>query len=199
MKNEIAPLIQESYSKKDVEEYLSYEATKSDQNTIFQRAKELLGYIPAFPNLCVPMNAALVVMIRDHTNIPIHMVAGTLDLHNQRVFGDYTEIVNWKEEFSKSNLDWAGHCWAVYGDYLVEASLFRTAYAPESPHWLRQMIIQEFGEGRGLMIGKIQDFRDRRLNYKAKYILTDEEITAALALVPLLRGGIKKGLQAATV
>jgi hypothetical protein len=59
-----------------------------------------------------------------------------------------------KKLFSESNASWNGHAWVMFGHYLADVPIFRTAYSTRSPPRLAAHVRKEFGEGRGLLIIK---------------------------------------------
>jgi len=76
-------------------------------------------------------------------------VAGSLYISDKRIFAEDKEF-DGKELFSDSNLDWDGHAWVVYGDWLADVSVCRTADGG-SPRVLSKYIAKEFGKGKGLL------------------------------------------------
>ncbi len=62
--------------------------------------------------------------------------------------------VDGKELFSESNLDWDGHAWVVYGDWLADVSVCRTADAG-SLRIVSKYIAKELGKGKGLFASRM--------------------------------------------
>jgi hypothetical protein len=66
----------------------------------------------------------------------------------------------------------------MFGDYVADVSVFRTAYSEKSPRRLRDHVVKEFGIGKGLLISKAADVGSYGLNYLPQYILSEDQITA---------------------
>ena len=45
-----------------------------------------------------------------------------------------------KARFSETNMSWDGHAWIVYGDWLADVSLFRTADSDKSSPTLKEHV-----------------------------------------------------------
>ncbi|HLO87873.1 MAG TPA: hypothetical protein VK203_23090 [Nostocaceae cyanobacterium] len=185
MREKISELIKNSYSEAEASTYLKYNLTQKDIEIVKESARNVLKDFPVVPNCCAPMSAMWTAMIRDNTNIPVYMVAGSLDMNEKRIFGG-NDMRNINEAFSKSNLDWDGHCWMVFGDYVGDISLFRTVYSQQSPEWLKNMILTQFGEGRGILLGNPSGMLEHGLVYTPLYVLKDSEITGLVKSIPLL-------------
>ena len=123
------------------------------------------------------MTAMWAAFIRDNTEYPVHAVAGSLFVDGNHVFGSSLTTVQVKKAFSGTNLDWDGHCWIIFGNLIADVSLFRTAYSEASPPILKNKVLSEFGEGRGLFIAPIETTRQAGFVYEPKYVLTNDEIT----------------------
>ncbi|MBS0528238.1 MAG: hypothetical protein JSS22_02445 [Proteobacteria bacterium] len=75
--------------------------------------------------------------------------AGSLYIGDKRVFGEDVRF-DGKALLSESNLDWDGHAWIVYGDWLADVSVCCTADAG-SPRILSKYIAKELGKGQRLV------------------------------------------------
>ncbi|OKH38113.1 hypothetical protein NIES2119_11185 [[Phormidium ambiguum] IAM M-71] len=186
MKIELSELIKQSYSENEASKYVECSLTKEDYGLIVESAKGILDNFPSIHNCCAPMSAIWTAMIRDNTDIPAYMVAGSLDIMGKRIFGDNMNTHDMSQTFSKSNLDWDGHCWVVFGDCIGEISLFRTAYSKHSPQWLREMIRSQFGEGRGMLLATPSKLLEHGLVYTPSYVLKDSEITGLVKSIELI-------------
>jgi hypothetical protein len=186
MRQEVSELIKQSYSEKESSTYVEYSLTQEDCKLIVESAKQVLLKFPSIPNCCAPMSAIWTAMIRDHTDIPVHMVAGNLDMMGKRIFGDNKNMPNMNQAFSESNLDWDGHCWVVFGDYIGDISLFRTAYSEQSPEWLGKMVRDRFGERRGMLLATPSQMLEDGLIYTPSYVLKDLQITGLVKSIELI-------------
>jgi len=111
---------------------------------------KVLGLFPGrMAGQCALMSAAYSIALEKLGTQPGYVVAGSLYIGDKRIFGDDKEF-DGKVLFSKSNPDWNGHAWIVYGDYLADVSVFRTADAG-SPRLLSKHVAKEYGRGRGIL------------------------------------------------
>jgi hypothetical protein len=186
MKQELSELIKHSYSEKEASKYVEYSLTQEDYDLIVDSAKSVLDYFPSIHNCCVQMSALWTILIRDHTDIPVHMVAGNLDMMGRRIFGNNMNAHDMSKSLSESNLDWDGHCWVVFGDRIGDISLFRTAYSEHTPEWLGEMIRSKFGEDRGMLLATPSNLLEYGLVYTPSYVLQDSEITDLARSIELI-------------
>lgn len=88
---------------------------------------KVLGLFPGrLAGQCALMSAAYSIALEKLGTQPGYVVAGSLYIGDKRIFGEHKEL-DGKVLFSKSHPDWNGHAWIVYGDYLADVSVFRTA------------------------------------------------------------------------
>jgi hypothetical protein len=120
------------------------------------------------------MNAMYAARMQMYLKAPVYVAAGSLYLDDTRIFGDDSDLA---DVFNKSNNSWDGHCWLVFGRYLVDVSLFRTAYTKGSKARLAEYVKSEFGEGRGLLVIDPEN-PPKQLRYDAGYVLTYNQVTA---------------------
>ncbi|WP_086543639.1 hypothetical protein [Algoriphagus antarcticus] len=78
------------------------------------------------------------------------------------------------------NKVWDGHCWLEFGGLVADASFFRTIYFGDIPSQLRKDVVEKFGEGRGSLIGALQQMEFYELSYLPKYCLTNFQIDALI-------------------
>lgn len=183
--DEFYELIKQSYSNEEALQHKEYQVTQDDSKTITDIGRHILREFPMLPNCCVPMSALWAAVVRDHTSIPTQLVAGNLYLQGRCVFGDH-KTDNTIDPFSSSNSNWDGHCWVSFGNIIGEISFFRTAYAVDTPNWLKEIVLKSFGEGKGLILGEPLFLHDNfGLKYQPTGIATDVQITG------LLKGAIQ--------
>ena len=193
MRQKLSELIKSSYSENEASKYVEYCLKDQDYGLIVDLAEKVLSDFPAIHNCCAPMSAIWTAMIRHYTDIPVHMVAGSLDMRGKRIFGHTMNTDDMSQTFSESNLDWQGHCWVVFGDCIGDISLFRTAYSEHTPEWLGEMISSQFGEGRGMLLGTPSQLLKYGLVYTPSYVLQDSEITGLLSSVEFIVNQQKRG------
>ena len=177
MKAIIKTLIEKSYDLAEVKKYHDFEPSQSQIQELAGAGQNVLGEFPSQAGACTLMSAMWSATIRDSTDLPIHVVAGSLYIDEHHIFGSNSSANQMKNAFSGKNLDWDGHCWVVFGNLIGDISIFRTAYSPNSPHYLQEKIISNFGKGRGLFVATLDSMIENGFTYEPKYILTDSEIT----------------------
>ena len=79
--------------------------------------------------------------------------------------------------FRTANPDWAGHVWVMIGPYVVDISIFRTAYSRQGPARLARHIDLTFGPDKGLYVDLWKRTQQRGLSYEPQYVLSAEEVT----------------------
>jgi hypothetical protein len=169
-------LIAQSYSEEEATRFSQYTLSDADKATICQAGIDILKHFPQHPYACAIMSALWGSLIRDKTDIPTHVVAGNLSINNKKIFYNDSSTEEVSHVFKKSNLSWDGHVWVNFAGTIGDMSLFRTAYAQPESHWLHQLVVKEFGIGRGLVFGT-----QSNMVYEAKYVLTDENINALIS------------------
>jgi hypothetical protein len=95
-----------------------------------------------------------IVMLEHVGTKPAYVVAGSLYAGDMRIFGEDVEF-DGKARFSETNMSWDGHAWIVYGDWLADVSLFRTADSDKSSPALKEHVKRQFGHGKGLYACKL--------------------------------------------
>ena len=101
--------------------FKSYEMNDADREALSLCAIDLLKVFPSIPGACALMSAALAVGLERCMDAPIHVVAGTLAVDGEPVFGD-RRTFDGPQLFSTSNPDWDGHVWVMIGSYIVDLS-----------------------------------------------------------------------------
>ncbi len=156
--------------------FKSYEMNEADQSALSRCSLDLLKLFPPVPGACAMMSAALAVGLERMMQAPIHVVAGTLAVEGVPVFGDRKPF-DGSQVFSAPNPGWDGHVWVMVGSYVVDISIFRTAYSAEGPARLARHIDLTFGPKKGLYVDRWKRTRQLGLNYEPQYVLTADEVT----------------------
>jgi hypothetical protein len=175
----VGKLIAESHGTISAEAYHAFEPSGSDLTDLAEVGRKLLIAFPKLPAACLMMSALYAAGLRAVTKAPVYVVAGSLSIKGERIFGEDSDI-DGSVRFSKSNPSWNGHAWLIFGSRLADVSIFRTAYSRESPPRLAAHVLDEFGVGCGLLICKIDDAVKSGLSYIPEYVLSDEQ-AASLA------------------
>jgi hypothetical protein len=172
----LSQLITESYDAKEAERALAFRPHEQSLRTLSGAGYELLRNFPYKPGACAMMTALLVQCIRDTTSYPIHAVAGGLLIDDQQVFGADPKANKMKGAFDATNMDWDGHCWVIFGSYIADASLCRTAHSPQSPRLLKERILTAFRTEAGMIAAPAEKFSAIGIRFDAKHVLTKREI-----------------------
>jgi len=178
-------LIADSFGPDAAEAWASFSPTEEQVRALMDVGKEVLVHYPKSAGACALMSAVCTWRMEKLGLPPAYVVAGLLYVGQTRVFGDGSSI-DGRNRFSKSDLSWDGHAWIVWGDRLMDISIFRTAYSPGSPPALAAHVAEEFGPRKGLLICKIESTIDRGLRYAPQYVLTQDQVDA------IARGAIAK-------
>ncbi len=176
-------LIMASFDAAAAEAWSKFTPDEADKLALREAAMKVLGLFPdRMAGQCALMSAAYSIALEKLGTQPGYVVAGSLYIGDKRIFGDDKEF-DGKVLFSKSNPDWNGHAWIVYGDYLADVSVFRTADAG-SPRMLSKHVAKEYGRGRGFCAWPMARMDPTGLRYVAQYVLTQDQVDA------LMRGAL---------
>jgi hypothetical protein len=182
---EVAELIARSHGDKAADEFRKFEPSQDDFKALKQAGRELQIIFKPIPGACAVMSALLLARLQSLTTAPAYVVAGNLWVGNERVFG-FDEEPDWSKAFSATNMSWDGHAWAQFGRFVVDMSVFRTAYSDKSPPTLAKHVLEHHGKGRGILIATYEAAaREDGLLYEPKHVLTQSQLD------PLINGGLK--------
>lgn len=154
----------------------SYDMNESDRAVLSKCGVDLLKVFPHVPGSSAPMSAALAVSLEDRLSAPIHVVAGTLAVEGTLVFGDQAPF-NAAKALSVPSADWNGHVWVMMGAYVVDISIFRTAYAGQGRTILSRHVDLTFGPNKGLYVDLWKRTSRLGLSYEPQYVLSADEVT----------------------
>jgi hypothetical protein len=181
-KPDLKHLIRLSYSLQEVARHGNCRVEQRALNDIVALGKEILTHVPPMPGACTLMSALWTARVRDKLNLPAFCVAGDLLIGEQIIWGDRASTTeNVAAVFQGIKLDWEGHCWMYVGDYLADASIFRTAYSVHSPPLLNRFIVERFGRGRGMWLGTQEGVDASGLVYVPKHVLTESQVNGVIA------------------
>lgn len=175
----VKALIKDSYSDKDADLALEFQFSQNAVDLLKESGLEVLRRIPSKAGACAQMTAMWTAFVRDNSDYPIHAVAGSLSIDNFNFFFEHSSKDDISLAFRENNMDWDGHCWIMLGNYIGDASIFRTAYQGLNST-LKNCITSRFGTGRGLLIDSIDGLKKNGIVYNPRYILTDSEITGLI-------------------
>jgi hypothetical protein len=183
MPGDLRDLIMASFDTAAAETWSKFTLGEADKHVLREAALKVLGLFPGrMAGQCALMSAAYSIALEKFGTQPGYVVAGSLYIGDKRIFGEDKEF-DGKVLFSKSNPDWNGHAWIVYGDYLADVSVFRTADGG-SPRLLSRHIAKEYGRGRGFCAWPMAGTDPNGLRYVPQYVLMQDQVDA------LMRGAL---------
>lgn len=159
--------------------FKSYEMNDADRAALSLCAISFLTIFPPVPGASAMMSAALAVDLERRMKAPIHVVAGTLAVEGVPVFGD-RQPFDGSSVFNTFNPDWPGHVWIMIGPYVVDISIFRTAYSAQGPARLAKHIDLTFGPGKGIYVDHWKRTPRLGLNFEPQYVLSADEVTSLM-------------------
>jgi hypothetical protein len=152
------------------------------KDALAETGKLVLQKFPVMACACVPMSALWHELLLQR-GIDAPQLAGDLVVRGRFAFAGGADP---ERAFSRSGV-WDGHSWLSLGRYIADIAIFRTAYGAVEGSNLREAVLQEFGEGRGVLVMPGDDLTAKGFEYRPRYALTDEQAQAsargALALI----------------
>ncbi|WP_066726719.1 hypothetical protein [Sphingomonas pituitosa] len=155
-----------------------FEAYDFDQATLYlfsDVCRSVMEDIGPTPGACTLMNALLAERVRAAIDVPFAVVAGAVKINGAYIFGNNSPIRG-DRVFSESTPDFDGHVWMIFGRYLVDVSLARTALSGRAHPLLESTIRKKFGPKTGLFAIPTEEARRAGLLYLSRYVLTDAQI-----------------------
>lgn len=171
-------IIADTYSEQAARLFRDHKPTQVELMDITDIGKDVLQYFSSKPGACGAMSAMFAARWEMKPRSPLYVVAGELYVNEVRVYGHDTLQFSIQEEINSSNPSWDGHFWIVFGPYVVDVSIFRTAYSDYSPPALKRFVLREFGTGRGLLIADSSAVEAMGFRYIPHAVLTKEQVTA---------------------
>jgi hypothetical protein len=174
MPGSLRELITASFDAAAADAWSKFTVGEAEKLVLHEAALKVLKAFPGrMPRQCALMSALYSLALEKLDSRRGYVVAGSLYIDDKRVFGEDKEF-DGKELFSKSNLDWDGHAWVVYGDWLADESVCRTADAG-SPRILSKYIAKELG--KGLLACRMAAMNPFGIRYVPQYVLTRIRLT----------------------
>ncbi|MEH2500482.1 hypothetical protein V1294_006961 [Bradyrhizobium sp. AZCC 1678] len=191
MPGDLRDLITASFDVAAADAWSKFEVGEADKLVLHEAAMKVLKVFPGrMPGLCALMSGLYSLALEKLGSQRVYVVAGSLYIGDKRIFGEDGEF-DGKRAFSESNIDWNGHAWTVYGDWLADVSVCRTADAG-SPRLLSKYIAKEIGKGKGLLACRMASMDPAGIRYTPQYVLTRDQVDAvgrgALAMIDKLNG-----------
>lgn len=134
---------------------------------------QVLRVFPNKAGACVMMSALYVGRLHHLGHRSARLVGGTLAIDGSIVFGRSGISTS----FTRSNLDWNGHAWILFGEYLADVSLVITAYGDggRKRAWKHVRALRRPNQRLYIATPDAAASEDR-LTYTPQHLFTDDEI-----------------------
>jgi hypothetical protein len=133
---------------------------------------DVLCAFPRKAGACVMMSALYTGRLRHLGHTSAILVGGALLVTGSPVFGYAPGGGR-----LKTDLDWDGHAWVRFGEYIADVSLVTTAYSPGAPKLLASHIAPRMKPTQRLYIATPDAARrDDQLDYQPQRVFTDADL-----------------------
>lgn len=171
-------MIEASHSRGAMERFRDYETDDRAFTILRDMVQGLLHVVPPAGSSCVIMSALLAVALEEPLGTLVPVVAGALKLDGAYVYGSNRGFDGRRVFSGQEGDDWDGHCWILFGGYIVDISLGRTAREGHCRAPLAQRIVSEFGPHAGMIALTENGARKAGLHYLPRYVLTPDQVLA---------------------
>jgi hypothetical protein len=171
-------MVEASHSRAAMEQVRDHAPADADFDALAETAAEMLRVCAPEGSACVLLSALLAETLSSRLGVTIPVVAGALKLGGRYMYGG-DKGFDGARVFSEGTMDWDGHCWLLFGDYVVDASLGRTARRRECSPVLSSAVIEAFGPNVGLIAVTESGARAAGLRYLPRYVLTPDQVLAS--------------------
>jgi hypothetical protein len=172
MPGDLRELITASFNAETADAWSKFRVGEADKLVLREAGTRVLELFPGqMAGQCALMSACYVWTIEKLGGQPAYMVTGSLHIGDKRIFGED----NGERIFPESNLDWGGHAWVVYGDWLADVSILRTA-AGGTPRLLAKYVRKTFDRKTGLICFSMATMGGYDFRYVPQYVLTQEQV-----------------------
>lgn len=137
--------------------------------------KRVMEDVARTPGACTLMNGLLAERVRAELDAPFAIVAGALKIGGTYIFGG-NGPVDGARIFSETAMDFDGHVWMIFGRYLVDISLARTALSGKSHPLLAEKVRKDLGIKVGLFAMPVEEARRAGFIYLPRYVVTEAQI-----------------------
>ena len=176
----VADLIEATHGVAAAQHYQQSLPGEVERDALIAAARDILTVFPPAAGACLLLSASIAVRTASLTSYPAYVAAGSLAVGRVRVFGEDAPW-NGRELFSRGNPAWDGHAWVIFGDRIVDASIFRTAYSGRSHPTLATFIREKYGARGGVMITTPIQAEQDGLTYQPQYILSGAQVDGLAA------------------
>jgi hypothetical protein len=173
----VLKLIEQSHSREVMERVCDYDPDDRAFEILTEMSRGMLAACKPEGSSCVIMSALLAECLSDPLGLSVPVVAGALKLGSDYMYGGNRPF-DGRQVFSANGEDWDGHCWLLFGRYIVDVSLGRTARRGECKASLSRAVIGTFGEHVGMIAVTEAGARKANLRYLPRYVLTPDQVLA---------------------
>lgn len=175
----LTAVLTQNFNREQIANFLSYQLSDDDMVFIQAAVKDVLRNIPQKAFNCTQISAMSAAIITDHSKIPVSVICGDLHYNNKKIFvckkplptgEDGTDVIG----------EWDGHCWLEFAGYIADTSFFRTIYYGDVPQVLREMVLKQFGEGRGSIIATPKKMHQNGFEFIPRYSLSERQINGII-------------------
>lgn len=182
------PLISQYRGQTEANSYINYNI--NNINIVGKAIQDCLASVPPSFGACTMLSSYLAGYLKDDFGIPAIVLAGDLEINGTTVFHCKENLPAFDKPGEITSAIWEGHSWVEIDNYIIDISIFRSAYSIDRPSILKSYIIETFGNGRGAILSPVNEL-PHGMNYIPKYILNDTQINGLVAsLAHKLKHGI---------
>jgi hypothetical protein len=146
--------------------------------------RDVLRVFPTKPGACVMMSALYAGGLRARGHTSVELVGGALAVGGEIIFGRSWEAAT----FTTTDLDWDGHAWIRYGEFIADVSILRTGFSSKAPPRLASHLASRFKPTQGLYIATPVAALDDGLRYEPQHVFSDAQVDSlyrcALTFLP---------------
>lgn len=171
-------MIETSHSRQAMEQVRDYAPDNKAFEILEEMSSGMLAAVRPEGSSCVLMCALLAISLEEPLGTAVPVVAGALKLDGDYMYGS-NRAFDGQHVFSNDGIEWDGHCLLLFGDYIVDISLGRTARYRHCREVLAQRVISAFGEHDGMIAVTEAGAHEVGLRYLPRYVLTPDQVLAS--------------------
>lgn len=170
-------MVEASHSRNTMQQVRDFDPDESAFVALEEMCRGMLQACRPEGSSCVIMSSLLAQCLSDQLGTTIPVIAGAIKVGGSYMYGSNSAF-DGKRIFSESTDDWDGHCWVLFGPYIVDISVGRTARKGECRAPLARAVISAFGDKVGMIAVTEKGARAAGLVYLPRYVLTPDQVLA---------------------
>lgn len=181
-RNLLVKALSENLNKQGVESFFEYKLSPSDLSFIKHVLTHVLQNVEPRPFDCALLSAMITAAIQDNSNIPVALIGGDFKYKDLSIFKQGAENLN-TEALNKNiiNGKFDGHFWVEIGEFIIDASIFRSLYSSHLPEMLREEIKTRFDGRQGCIFATHSDLIEQtNFEYIPRYSLSENTINGII-------------------